>query len=561
MAGSFGDELATLLGQISIQEEANAQTADQLTELAVAGKQLNDSIALRSQAAVKDNTTVVRAQEEALLKAQQNTTRAATAFGSNMNDPAEIITRLGTEMNQRYQRSTELAADIADKKSMNFFSDPIGYLRMAIELPSQIGEYNKEAQLYNMAESHLISMNNLTQEIAKTQATITPVRTQATVEATVNLEAAKAKNAADAIRLNGVKWNRDAIREVTAMNIQQLQLKKSAYELQATQENRAFQREQLQLQRELRLEALEAKRLDQEAQQQMVLDVKTGLGVLGFTDVNNLAPSKVINYLKLKDPIYAEALSIGMTKNATGRSEISQNPAIAAEILIRTKAPEDPNTSATHTALKEAYGAASEGRSLNPIVPPPQGFDAKDRAQVLALANANALWKAQSDLKTIKPNDYSNIYLAPAGTSIAALPAVQSDPFFAKVLAPQIATGFNDSNPDRVLSLAVSSISKGEVTFEQAAQGITLYYNAAIKLNDSLKNYSGVGLPNQEVTMDGGGGYNALVKSQFRGTEIVDMSDRIAVNKALSLRLMAMQNVEAQKKIQQRDAVITIGPG
>lgn len=499
----------------------------------------------RQQAAIASSTqelgdasSVIATQQEAgALQAQEATRTAARAFGTDVADPTQIVTSLAAELNARFNAARASAAKI-DAAEAAGKSSPLQGIKNILTLPQEYENYNANVDQYNLIASHLEQVNQLTQMQAKTQADIAPTRTAATVQAVATQAKAKTDIAVAQANQQALLYNVQGTKEVVNMSQQELQNSVSTFQLQEAQKSRELQRQSLDLQIQDRLDKVKLQKESEQEQEEIAQDVRVGRAML-FGDKTAPLPTKlIIRNLQGQNPNpeFVSYMRAGQRLRITGEAIISEDPGKAAAFVINTGAPLTPEMKEVKNLLLQSASAAAAGQTTIGVVAP-KDFDRSKVDQVVTLTSQNATAAAKIQQNRITANDFSNIYQAPSAASIATLKGLQTDPFFNKVLKTQIENGMTESDPSRILALAAESVQNGTVKINEAAQGMALFFTGAAKLNNEIKQYKRVGLPEQTS-------YNAFIQVDPLVSKTVDMTSRAELAKILSQRL-AMKGIPA----------------
>jgi len=521
--------VADLIEQSANQNSIASSAIDLLLQSysGLAGEERNQQAALQSAG---DASGVINTQQaQGALEAQTASRTAARAFGTDVNDAAQIVTGLAQELNAYFNQARASAAkiDAAEAQAQN---NPVAELINMVTLPQEYGNYNSAVDQYNLIASHLEEVNQLTQAQAKTQADIAPTVTVATVAAVSQLAKAKADAEVSKSRQQEILYNVQGTKEVVQMGQTELSNSYTAFQAEEAQKSRELQRQQVELAMSERLERLQVKQDDEASNEATANYVRQGFASLYGDKAPNLPTRTILKGILQQNSQYLTAMNIGMNRELTGNTIISDNPGTAAAIIIRTNAPLTPEMKGVKDLLVQSAAAASEGKGATGVVVP-KTLDITKQDQVIALTAENARAVAKQQLSKIAPNDFSNIYLAPSAKSIAALRGIQSDPFFQKVLKTQIENGMTESDPDKILGLAAVAVGDGTIKVNEAARGISLFFTGAYKLNNQIKDYKRVGLPEQTS-------YMAPVSYQGGFYANLDMSSRTDVAKILAARLI-----------------------
>jgi hypothetical protein len=116
-----------------------------------------------------------------------------------------------------------------------------------------------------------------------------------------------------------------------------------------------------------------------------------------------------------------------------------------------------------------------------------------------------------------------SFYEPPALSRLTSTKAVQSTKFYKKVLRTA-GKDLTESDPDVILDLAGAAVAEGELTPEEAANGVRVLYSQAASINNAEKKFAQVGIPAQ------------LSVGYLDGATSIDLTDPTQVTHAMARR-------------------------
>lgn len=526
--------LADILTQTAQQNSLLNSNVDKITNIYSGAVEKGAVVAESARTAGESAALVKSAQELGMLTAQNNTTKAALALGTKMDDVSEIVTSVAADMQDSYSRARADLETIRENQSTSLLEDPVGWL--GIQLgggDAAIASYTANKNIYEASSSHLSAINALTTQTAQTQAAIAETRTAASVEAAAKGLQAETDAKVAAIEQQNLLLNVQGLDAVSKLN--QAQLANLYNARQAIQSDKAFAMQQeshAMAMKEARARLAKAEADGDDSA--LVRWTEQGMAVLTGGKAPKLSRKDTMTLIKMKEPMYAEALAIGARAEMTGGITISPNSGEAAVIVAKTKASLPAGMEPVTYLLNSAVSDVMTGKAGKVV-------DTKDPKAITAASGDginNAVRRMAANVNSSDPK--VNIYALPPLKSIATTnPAVAETPLFSRVLAPQVQTGMTDFEPNRIISLALAGIKRGDITPEEAITGITTLTRAGYEINNQLRQYTAVGIPAQV-------GYKTKIERPDMTMPItIDMANDTAVGREISRQLMMARRKDA----------------
>ncbi len=538
-------DLEELLDAVGVSNKQLAASSESVKGIIAERKQAQDEVITAMQTQGKNSLVVQQAEELAALKAQNQATKVATTLGTNMNDSAEILTKISAEWKTATQDAIDKRQKLGKAMDVKFTDDPLGYLAAQFLLPSLSREADAATTRRNDAASALNEAQVATQQLPKTTAATAEARSDATVQATLEQAAAKINQGVATAKIQNSVWNLQGIESLNKISLEQVNLQHTAFASKMQEANLQIARENLdesKKTRELHFADISARMEDRKANQaelnEMATTMKIGLASMGFPGAMGLPTSKLMQMAKM--PMYASALEVGIYTEATGANsdKITQvlgiTPAEVAKNIVLSKAPMSTiQQGSVRPLFQNTWDEIADPKNAIKF-----GLDEKAKPeQVMKVIGKEITKRAQFQLSDIKPGDNSNIYAAPSLDVIAAVPAVQSSTFFQKVLAPQVAAGgLKEINPDQLMTLATKAIRDKTISFEDARVGLQGMFGAVRNYNNAYKNFGGLALPLQD-------GYRTRLSNGLSASKIYDLTRPQDIGNLLSTTLLGQDRL------------------
>lgn len=484
--------LTEILTATANQNNLLASNVDKITNIYTQAAGKGEVAAESARAAGESAAIVASARELGLLTAQQNTTKAALALGTKMDDASEIVTSVAADMRDSYNRARADLETIRANQSISVAEDPLGWLGVQLGAGDDaIAAYNANKNIYEASSSHLSAINALTTQSAQTQAAIAETRTAASVEAAAKGLKAETDAKVAAIEQQNLLLNVQGLKTVNDMN--QQQLSNLYHQRQAVQNEKMFAMQQ----ESHALAVKEAKVRLAKAEEggdddSVVRWAQQGMAALTGGTAPLLPKKDVLRLIAMKEPMYAQALAIGARLDMTGKLSISPNVGEAATIIASTKAELPAGMAPVKGLLTTALSSTLSGKGGAPV-------DTKDARAVAERTSTFVKLEVNRMLGNINTSDpKANIYAPPPLRSIADnSPAVRDSALFSIILSPQVQNGMIDFEPNKIVQLAIAGVKDKKISLEDAVAGITTLSRAAGEINNTTRQYEAVGLPTQ----------------------------------------------------------------
>lgn len=494
--------------------------------------------------------SVVGQTETGLLKAQNNSRQIAARLGTNLESNSARVIELADQMHTYFDAANRDLDVVHAKQSTSFASNPIGYLANQFTVGKDIDQYNYDVQKHNLASNELDSLNALTQQSTQTQVAIAATRSAASVQDKVTAITEKAKaDAAEITQQNNI-YNIDQLKTVQALNSTELQNRFNAFNAINMDEQRKFSNEQRLLARqeaETRLQDLKDRAAQKKLVDQDLIDigdtVNLGRSSLGLPAI---PVSKAMQMMKIGGDLgkqIQEQYKLGAIRDSTGQVVLGTSPSEAARVIITTGAPLSPGAQPVKDYVLGVYGEVmqSGGDPLHPVT------SKSSVGEVDAAVNQAINTTSHAMLANIKPGDHTNIYQAPDLGSIAANNiGVATSPLYQTVFKPVVnATKNNvvETNPQVILDQSMAAVAAGQVSYNDAVQGVATIFQAATALNKATKQYGQFGLPAPSPANE----YNVRIKTGLFYNKSYNLSNPTDVVRYMTLKQLT--DVPFEKRV------------
>lgn len=494
------------------------------------------------------DTRIVEQQEgTGKLQAQQGSIVAANALGTNMSDPSQIITGLSAQLLDAYGKANTAASQVADQatnhpvlaafaNALQKRGKPIGAMIGAAITGGASEQLQAQNDRVKLLSGEINDLNSTTQNIAKTQASIAPIRTVASVSAAADLAASAFTEKSLEYQQRALTFNIQGVKDVASLSQEQLGNSINVENLQLSIAQKDLQRQQIALEIQDRTDRIARNEETEAGLQNYAALVSAGLKALNPASTISLPPQKIIQIQKTQPGLFNAAAEIGMSSALNGKVTISTDPGAAAAIIQKSGATLAPAQLSVRNLLMKSYGEAHGGQVTDGLSPPKPDLknpvNVKDPVDIQVAAAKNAFYHSAIDSISIPFANNTNIYQAPDLNSIAALPGMNGNAFVEKVIKPQLVTGgHTGTDPQALADQAVSAVQAGNIKFQDAVNGLNLTFQAAIKLNNAMKQYDSVGLVPQHS-------YITPLKDADGRISNVDLSDSTKITRYLSQRLL-----------------------
>lgn len=454
-----------------------------------------------------NSQVVLRAKEMSDLDTQNKIQEQATALHINPGVSSDLLDKIGADWVKSKEESLAARQKLTKDLNINFLDHPIDYVIAQVGMESTVKRAEDAARHSAAATKDFSDIQTLTQNIPAQMAALKQTKTAATVQATLEANAADMNIKIDQQKIANAGINVQRITALNAADSQQLsnlsvamQTKNQAESLQISKEHLALSEKQFaesqkmnNLAIEDRLTRLAEKKDDREQMTDAANTVRLGAGTLGFKDITAWPDSKIISMLNSKSANIVDFYRAGIQTQSAGKPMISEDAGQVGRMIVQHNAPMTPAMATVKTFLRDNFlEAGSESAAMT------GHYDRNKPEQVSNQARVNAIAKAKGQQGNIDIGNHNNIYAPPPLESILTVNGVNKTAWYTSVMAPQMVTGaLKETNPDQLVALTAAAIKSGKVSHDDGVKGLTLAFTAAAAVNNSTKNYDSVGLPMQ----------------------------------------------------------------
>lgn len=503
--GSIIAQATQLTGDQTQQAQAQSSLLSQNQAMATQqGELISSAGNLTAQA------EMIKQQGE--LETQKARVTAANAFGTNVGDVSDIITQVGLNMRDTAIKLVNAQGNVAKIESQSdIFNNPIGWFNDLINGDAARAERDALAQQFDTLQKVGQGLNAQTQQTVQTQNAITETLStasiQATADATKQLADAKALEA----KIQGNAYGANAIqvmREVGAQNFnRQMQVYNQVTEDARWQEGQAFRKEQFKALQEQRKAGKDAELYYLDATNQ----INTYNRSAGLPEVTAVQVKATLNQSGKIGDVMRDRQAQGFQLQESGGARIfGDTPSETIGRIQRDNPKLPPSFAPASTILNDSVALASQRiqqESADPLKGEALKKDKVAQARIYDDTVKNYAKQAQSNIKSGKGNPYE---VVPINVVTQENPAIANSRFGKIVLDTLTATGQPNPTPDMLIATASASLEKGEITFNEARDGITQFFDQAVAIKNSTGGFLQLGVPLQE-------GYKTKLEGFERG--------------------------------------------
>jgi len=478
-------------------------------------------------------TKEVKQQEgSAALATQQQVRDIASNIGTG--DNSKLLSDLAQSFTDNLEKANKKRDEITTAKVEGAHSI-LKDITNIFTLPSKIDEYNTYADNANAALTTINEMNSAT----ITAATAKQVQQQNLTEQVVADKAQLAADAftiqADDAKLHGIINKVELQTKIATLADAQLTNLAKGVQLEDSLQNRALERQRLQL-------MIDAKNDTDESQKMMLTMYNTGAKALGLSPIAGFAQWKASASLggAVKTKIdavtnYGGSILLHATRTAEDGTVVSGDGsasmgASAGEAMVSSKfAQARPNGANTRAfdfrdAVLSTVSGLHPGEAVKPEV------YSTEAQQVI-------VGEAKKYATNIELTDFhKNPYYQPGISVVAQLtPQLATTPEFIAVFGTLQASGQEVPVAGVVMESALAAVKKTPASINEVAKMIAKYYNAAVYHNANFGGVNQFALPKVE-------GYNVQLPTVMGGAFPID--NNAIVKKLLGHTQVDLTNAE-----------------
>lgn len=499
MAGTIS--LADILGQAAATNAQQAGYAEQQAGLYSEAAGQQEVIAQNNERAGELASQAKLTELQGQLNTQNARVKAANSLGTNINDVSNIITNLSEDYKANSLQLLQAQADVSDlEANNNLFTNPLGFFKDLLIGDTIRGKRDALAQQVDQEAKTIQNLNALTQATVQTQNAITETLSETSIKNAAELQRISAQNMAAESRTNAAKYGAASVEALAQAGSAAFSRNMQAFN--AVQEN-----ERMNMARAEHAQRIKATQ-DADAEIQDTLDnINAYEKQYGRPLTSKLMLKKYFgsqgelgNYLRVAD--------LGGFKLRQG-SNIGVLGTTPADAYFTAKAfnltlPDSYKPSGE--ILSQAFNTletARQAAQANPMgVDQATGLSKKDfekpettKAAFNKIVSGLAAGY-QARIESGKGNPYEALPISSVLQSPAPdAQALAASKFAKTVLSNLQVANMEQPSPQMLMQTALSSVNNGDITLNEARDGITAYYQASVGLNNAVGGFAALNVP------------------------------------------------------------------
>ena len=494
MAGfDLGSIIASANRLSSTQTQQSQGIADLNAESAELSQKAANDIVKAGDLAAQVNT--IRLQGE--LQTQKDRVQAANAFGTNVGDASDIITQLGQHLRQTAIELTNQQKVVSDiDANSDLLTNPMGWLTDFLTGDEERAKRDALAQQFDTTQKVATGLNAATQATVQTQNSITESLTQASITATAEQTKLLAQAQASEQAIRGKQYGVAAIDALRTNGAQEFNRQVAVYS-QVTEEARYQEGKAL---RDAQFAAMQEQRKRGKLEDLEYTDATTRVNsyrvAAGLPPVNETFVRRTLTQPgDLGDDIRRQEQQ-GMRLSG-GEMKLFGNDPASTIAVIKKDQPNLPDSfKPAVTVLQQASQIATEEVAKRALDP---GNDIKKnpaaQAEILNSAVKTTALQLQTNIQPGKGNPYE----APSIQVVLGENKALAESKFGKtVLANLSAVGSTTPEPNLLIASALSSVQSGELSINEARDGIVSFYQNSVGINNATGGFLQLGVPAQQ---------------------------------------------------------------
>lgn len=497
-----GFDLASIISSATSLNGEQTQQSQEIAGLATQSQSLANQQAGDIQEAGNLQAQTQLVQLQGQLQTQKDNVAAANAFGTNVGDVSDIITQLGQSM-----RSTAIDLTAAQDKvteieaNSDLLTNPMGWLKDLIEGDGARAERDALASKFDTTQKLAQGLNQQTQQTVQTQNAITETLSVASIQsaaqATQKLAEAKALDS----KIQGNQFGAQAIEAMRTNGAQQFNRSMQVYnqvtEDQRWQEGIALRKEQFLATQEARARGKKDDAYYVEAASQVNAYNKAA----GLPEMNETQIRAQINQGgKIGDTIRdRQAQGFQILESGNTARMFGDTPSQTITTLERDKPTLPASFAPAKQILQDSFSVAQAAiaqQSADPLKGAEFKKDKVAQAREYDRAVSTTAKGLQGNIQPGKGNPYEAVPITTVLSETSN--GLAGTKFGDIVLKTMVATGQDSPTPDLLIATAASSLAKGEISFNEARDGITSFYDSAVAIKNSTGGFLQLGVPAQE---------------------------------------------------------------
>lgn len=440
----------------------------------------------------KANLTTRRAEMEAVNVARKN----ATSMGMNALDMSEIITSTSEQLRAdrlAYQAASQEVQQI--EENANLLANPLGWLNDVLNGDEARARRDNIAKRHDDTARQLSNMHSLTQTNVQTQLSIAETQTEASINQLAESERLAAEVDAQQRSIEALGYTSasiDTLRQHGAAEFNRRMAVNSAIRQdQQFQQSMAMQRKRFEM--EQKKFAKEEK--EEESWQTTVQNVHIAQRALGQEPMDEGMIRRAYGQNTpvgeaIRDLEYRGWRSANQEKEAF----IADTPFEAVQVIDRYGANLPAAAQPAIEILDTAQAQLAQERKIAEGMIQGTTTHGLNKDNLDSPEAVAAAYNSIADELMQTRNDNRTAIGIPISNLLQEFPHLAQMPIGEKVLAPLLESGVTELKPDAVFSNTASLYAKGQMTHNEARDGLVEFFNSSLALEGAYNWFPQLGL-------------------------------------------------------------------
>lgn len=491
-------DLAAIIQQAAILNNTQTAQAQEISSLMQGASKEASGVAENLQTAGKLSADAELTKLQGELNTQQARVKVANAFGTNANAQSDVLVAMGGLLRENAIQLINAQNQVSQiEANSDIVSNPLGWLTDLLEGDGARANRDALAAKFETTQGIVTGLNAATQTSVATQNAISETLTAKSIKDLAETKRLQAENDAAGARIDAAKYGVASIEALQALGADIFTRNLQMYNASEEAERWRVARADAQAARD------EKKELAKDVED-MTSRINAYRTAFNLPPVNSAYIKRNWGSGKVGDMLRDQELAGwrildngGSTEGALGTkpsdayfsvksSDIKTPPAWKPSMDILDEAESTFNTAMSEIDPKT-------GKVFSESMTPEQ---ARGRFDEIVKATAEG-YKSR-----IVPGK-GNPYEAPPIESVLSSPtqrakALGTSRFAAAVLAPMVATGNTQPDPELMAATALTAAQKGDITLREAHEGIVTYYREAVGLKNASAGFTTMNIPPME---------------------------------------------------------------
>lgn len=487
-----GFDIAGYIQQALEQKNLIDTTTQELRHLQIQNTDLTDQMVTSIMGGTDANGETplsLQTKKLAELETQKKKDEFYTYIGMNDSGAAKLTNNLADTFVKSTKEAQATAADLKQRKSVGLLDNPLGYFWNQLIIPDQEIKLQGQLDEAKIASDALQKVNAAAQQTAATEKMFEKSMTEASIDSQVaGLQANLATKAISA-RMAANQSNAHDLVTIMNANAQQLQTIGAVIQMRNSEEHLQMQRESAAREQARFNEWQQDVKAKKEYEQEWLGYINKGAEIAGMAPLDS---RKAISMLRSGQQLPSQVqklAELGFVNSKAGmENKLGATPWSVRDAVVTLNLPVTPQVADIYRTAEERVAAEA---ATNPAL-------AKDKAARELRFNQLVKDINEGRNKVVNPLDQSNPYLIPSLKFMAETsPEFQNSKLY-KVLAPQIANGFNTQDSNRIIEAGIEAVKTGKMTISELSTDLVNYHSQAIKANNAQAQFYKFGLNEQE---------------------------------------------------------------